>query len=152
MAVNDRRRNEPTRNCVRWTLSLAASLLLACGGDATGPSSPLPFELSLTRPTSPNYSGPSIVGTSTSIIVTARVGTPTPCTDLTATVNHHAATIDITMTATQENVICVQSLGVIDYTLVVAPIAPGTYHVTVHHVGAVEGTITAFTQDVTVSG
>jgi hypothetical protein len=150
MAVNDRRRNEPIRNRVHW-FALAASLLLACS-DSAGPTSPLPFQLSFTAPTSPTYSGPRIVGTATAIIVTARVGTPTPCTDLTATVNQRAATIDITMTATQENVICEQSLGVIDYTLVVTPIAPGTYHVTVHQVGAVVGANTTFTQDVTVPG
>src|SRR5262245_36756276 len=102
MAVNDRQRNEPIRNRVRSTLVFAASLLLACR-DVAGPNSPVPFQLSFSTP-SATYSGPNIVGTSTAIIVTARLVAPTPCTDLTATVNHDAAAIDITVTASQKNV------------------------------------------------
>ena len=151
MAVNDHRRNEPIRTRIRWTIVLATSLLLACS-DAAGPTSPLPFQLSVTTPTSPNYPGPRIVGTSTGIVVTARLVAPTPCTDVTATVNHDAAAIDITMTASQKSGVCVQSLGLFDYTLVLAPIAPGTYHVTVHHVGEAGGTNSTFAQDVTVPG
>ena len=152
MAVNDRRRNEPIRNCARRTLVLAASLLLACGTDGVDPTSPLPFQLSFTTPPSPTYSGPRIVGTSTAIIVTARLVAPTPCTDVTATVSHDAAAIDIAVTASQKSVSCVQSLGVFDYMLVLAPIAPGMYHVTVHHVGEAGSANTTFAQDVAVSG
>lgn len=150
MAVNDRRRNEPIHNRVHWFV-LAASLLLACS-DAAGPRSPLPFQLAFTTPPSATYSGPRIVATSTEIVVTARLVAPTPCTDVTATVNHDAAAIDITMTASQKSVNCVQSLGIFDYMLVLSPIAPGTYHVTVHHVGEAGSTNTTFTQDVTVPG
>jgi len=152
MGINDPRHNEPIRNRVRWTLVLAASLLLACSGDAVGPTSPLPYQLSFETTPSSTYSGPRIVGTSTAIIIRARLVAPTPCIDLTTTVNHDGATIDITMTASQKNVICVQPLGVLDYTLAFAPIAPGTYHVTVHHLGEAGSAKTTFTQDVTVGG
>ena len=152
MALRDRRRNEPIRDRVRWTLVLAASLLFACR-DATGPTAPVPFQLSLSIPPSPTYSGPNIVGTSTAIIVTARLVAPTPCTDLTATVNRDAAAIDITLTAAaQKNVICTEPISIFDYSLALAPIARGTYHVTVHHVGEAGSAHTTFTQDVTVSG
>jgi hypothetical protein len=151
MTVNDRRRNEPIRSRLRWTLVLAVSLL-ACSSDTTGPAAPLPFQLSFTTPPSPTYSGPSIVGTPTAIIVTARLVAPTPCNDLTATVNQHAAAINITVTASQRNEICVQPLAVFDYMLALAPMAPGTYHVTVHQVGEAGSANTTFTQDVTVSG
>jgi len=151
MSVNDHRRNKPMRNRVRWTLVLGASLVLACR-DAAGPTEPLPFQLSFTTPPSNTFSGPSIVGTSTAIIVTARLIAPTPCTDLTATVNHDGATIDITMTASPKNAICSEPLSIYDYMLALAPIARGTYHVTVHHVGEAGSANTTFKQDVTVSG
>ena len=151
MAVNDRRRGEPIRNRVRWTLVLAASLVFACR-DAAGPTSPLPFQLSFSTPPSSTYSGPSIVGTSTAIIVNARLVAPTPCTDLTATVNHDGAAIDLTVTASPKNGTCVQPLAIYDYMLALAPVARGTYRVTVHHVGEAGSAHTTFTQDVTVSG
>jgi hypothetical protein len=144
------RRNEPIRNRVRWTLVLAAALTLACR-DAAGPTSQLPFQLSYSVP-APGNSGPSVVGTSTAIIITARLAAPTPCFDLAATVNHDGAAIDITVTVSQTNVICEQPLSVFDYQLALAPIARGTYHVTVHHVGAAGSANTTFAQDVTVSG
>src|SRR5262245_61953601 len=151
MAANQRRPNKPIRNRVRLTLVLAASLLFACR-DAAGPTSQVPFQLSFSTPPSATYSGPSIVGTSTAIIVTARLVAPNPCNDLTATVNHDAAAIDITVTAAKQNVNCIQPLGIFDYMLALAPIARGTYHVTVHHVGEAGSAHTTFTQDVTVSG
>jgi len=130
---------------------LATSLVLACR-DVAGPTSPVPFQLSFSTLPSATYSGPSIVGTSTAIIVTARLIAPTPCTDLVATVNHDGASIDLTVTASPKNVICEQPLSVFDYMLALAPIARGTYHVTVHHVGEAGSAHTTFTQDVTVSG
>jgi len=151
MAVNDRRRKEPIRNRVRWALVLAASLVLACSSDVTSPTSPLSFQLSFSTQPSSTYSGPTIIGTSTAIVVTARFLAPTPCNDLTATVNQHAAAINITVTASQKSAICEQPLAVFDYWLVLNP-APGTYHVTVHQVGEAGSANTTFTQDVTVSG
>lgn len=64
--------------------------------------------------------------------------------------NHHDAAIDVIVTATQRNVNCVQSLGVFEYTLVLSPVAAGSYHVGVQHVGEAGGANTTFAQDVTV--
>jgi hypothetical protein len=44
----------------------------------------------------------------------------------------------------------VQSLGVFDYTLVLSPVAAGSYHVNVVHFGEAGGANTAFAQNVTV--
>lgn len=132
---------------MRRLIGVAALFAVACS-DSTSPA-PIGFQLSFTTP-SASYPGPMITTTTNLIGITARLIAPTPCTDVTAAVNRHDSAIDVTMTATQRNVTCVQSLGVFDYMLVVAPVPAGSYHVNVRHVGEAGGTSTAFTQDVTV--
>jgi hypothetical protein len=129
-------------------LALAASALAACH-ESTSPTT-VPFQLSVTTPTTGSNPTPKFTGTSNSIVVTARFVAPTPCYDLSAGVSQSGSTIDITVVATLRPGTCVASVGTFDYTIALAPIAPGSYHILVHHVGEASFTNTTFTGDVTV--
>jgi hypothetical protein len=134
---------------MRNLLAAVAMVFAAACSDSVSPGT-IPFQLSFTTPPSASYPGPQITTAANLVGITARLIAPTPCTDVSAAVNHHDASIDVIVTATQRNVTCVQSLGVFDYTLVLSPVTAGTYHVTVQHVGEAGGANTAFAQDVTV--
>lgn len=126
-----------------------ALLILAGCSDSTSLVS-VPFQLSITTPTMPGAPAPQFTGTSGAIVVRARFVTPTPCFDLGAGVTQSGSTVDVTITSTERNVTCVQSLGTFDYTLTISPVAPGPYHIIVHHVGEASFSNTSFTGDVTV--
>jgi hypothetical protein len=67
-------------------------------------------------------------------------------------VRRNGSTLDATVTASaRPGGACVQSLGTFDYTLTASPIAPGTYHIVVRHIGDATSTNTTFTGDVTVT-
>ncbi len=135
---------------MRKLAALAAALMLAACGDSTSPAAP-PFQLSVISATTSGSPAPQFVGTSGAIVVRARFITPTPCFDLGAAVRQQASTLDVTVTASARGGgACVQSLGTFDYTLTVSPVAPGTYHVVVHHVGDATFSNTTFSGDVSV--
>jgi hypothetical protein len=132
----------------RLAVALAAALFVGCTGstDATG----VPFQLSIATPPAATNPGQKVTTTSTAVIVSARFLAPTPCFDLAAGVRQSGSTINVTMTATSRGQNCPATLGVFDYTLVLSPIALGSYHVIVNHVGEAGSTNTTFAADVVV--
>jgi hypothetical protein len=134
----------------RFAVLLAAATMAAACDDSTSPPS-VPFALAVTNATTPGAPAPQFIGTSGAIVIRARFITPTPCFDLAAALRLNGSTLDATVTASaRPGGACVQSLGTFDYTLTASPIAPGTYHIIVHHVGDANFSNTTFTGDVTV--
>jgi hypothetical protein len=131
---------------MRFALLLPLAVLIAACSSDFGPASragteqPVQLRIDASGSANGEPRTPTVASSSGEITVTGRLIASNPCQELSATAEwNEQGELVLTVTATAQNVICIQSLGGFSYTATVRNLAPGAYHLVVVHANVSAG-------------